>query len=320
MDRYGKYTALLMRHRTQMWRMCWLHAHGNRERCCDLLQDASIALWLNMDKLHPDATPAEENAWVRWQVRSMFEHAGRRRQPSVEPLTEAMADTLTNEDTRRVNEDIEEIMSTLNHDEQRMLRLQLEGYRADEIAAIMGLRRDAVYQRLRRAISKARRVLVVLLFLLLTTVAVAVVPQWRKALFGKEETEEIPPTDDVKPTATADTAATETTPVAATPKPASRARMGKMEHLGPIETETDEPFAPIHDIPTIAVDGNRLTVSGVYGERVTVYSSNGSLLASQICNGICTFTILPDSRMLAIGRYGDYVVRIGDSIELIVTQ
>ena len=98
MDRHGTYTALLLRHRTQMWRMCWLRAHGNWDLCCDLLQEASIALWLNLDKLRPDATPGEERAWVRWQVQSWFEHMGRRRQLSTVPITAAMADSLADDD------------------------------------------------------------------------------------------------------------------------------------------------------------------------------------------------------------------------------
>lgn len=322
MDRHSTYTALLLRHRTKVWRMCWLRARGNWDRCCDLLQDVSIALWLNIDKLNTNATPGEESAWVRWQVRSVFEHIGRRKQLPTEPITATLADSLAAEDERRFKEDIEEVMSVLTPDEQRMLSMQLEGYHADEIADIMGLNRDAVYQRLHRAMSKAKRVLVALLLLLFTTtVAVAVVPQWRKVLFGglgktpavEEEAEPTP--------LPVDTAALEPEPVITHAKPTPRERMEPMEHLEFMEMEYDEPLPPGHEVPTVSLDGNRLTVSGVYGERVSVYSKHGSLLASQMCNGICTFTLFPDDNMLTIGnRYGDIIVKIGDRPQMTIIQ
>ena len=320
MDRHDTYTALLLRHRTRVWRMCWLRARGNWDRCCDLQQEVLIALWLNIDKLRPDATPGEESAWVRWQVRSVLEHAGRHRQVPTEPLTPALAESLAIDDTQRFKEDVEEIMSTLNPDEQRMLRMQLEGYHADEIAAIIGLNRGAVYQRLHRAMTKVRRVLVVLLLLLLTTtVAVAVVPQWRKALFGGAEKTE--PAEEVQPTPTpADTVVPEPEPVVIREKPEPRECLEPMEHLEVMETETYE-VLPVDDTPIVAVDGNRLTVSGVYGERVSVYNMNGSLLASQVCNGICTFTLFPDNNQLSIGgRYGDIIVKIGDRPKVFIIQ
>ena len=320
MDRHSTYTALLLRHRTQMWRMCWLRAHGNWDRCCDLLQEASIALWLNMDKLRADATAAEENAWVRWQVRSLFEHMGRRKQPQVEPLTAVMAESVAADDRRHIEEEMDEVMAALNPDEQRMLRLQLEGYRSDEIAAIMGLNRDAVYQRMHRAMAKVRSVVLVLLAMMVTTtVAIAVVPHWRHVLFGKED--EPLPVEEIKPTVPQDTIVAEAPPPASRPKPAPREHMEPMEHLESVELEAPEQLTATHDAPVISIDGNSMTVSGVYGERVTVYSKNGSLLASQMCNGICTFTLFPDDNMLtSVGRYDDIIVKIGDRPKVTIIQ
>ncbi len=320
MDRYDTYTALLLRHRTQVWRMCWLRARGNWDRCCDLLQEVSIALWLNFDKLRPDATPGEECAWVRLQVQSLFEHMGRRKQPITVPITASMVDSLAGDDEKRVEEDIAEVMATLNPDEQRLLSLRLEGYRPDEIAVIMGLNRDAVYQRLHRAIVKARRVLVVMLLLLLatTTVAIAVVPQWRKALFGSTEQEPVV-SELVKhiPIDTVDTVAT-----FVRLKPAPRERQEPMEYIEFAEPAIDavEPLPSSLEAPTVAVDGCHLTVSGVYDERVTVYSMNGNMLASQICNGICTFTLFPDDDYISVGRRYCYKVKIGSRPMIEVIQ
>ncbi len=322
MNRHDTYTALLLRHRTLVWRMCWLRARGNWDLCNDLLQEASIALWLNLDKLHPDSTPGEERAWVRWQVQSLFEHMGRRHRLPTVPFTTAMAESIADDDSQRVKDDIAEVMAILNADEQRLLSLQIEGYRPEEIASIMGLNRDAVYQRLHRAIVKARRVLVVLLLLLLTaTAAIAVVPQWRKALFGTaEQLSQIEePAKAIEP---APVVPVDTVSAVVPEKPAPRERLEPMEYMELTEmvTVADEPLPSSLETPTVAVDGCRLTVSGVYGERVTVYSMNGKMLASQICNGICTFTVFPDNDFITVGRRYTYKVKIGNRPMIEVIQ
>ena len=64
--------------------------------------------------------------------------------------------------------------------------MRLEGYSADEIAQATGLKRDAVYQRIHRIVARMRKMLIVLLFILAASaIAVAVVPQWRKAVFHR---------------------------------------------------------------------------------------------------------------------------------------
>ena len=77
---------MLMRHREMLWRMCWNWTGGNRDRCCDLLQEVSIALWENFDKLRPGASASQERSWVRWQARSVFYQIGRQKRLSTVPL------------------------------------------------------------------------------------------------------------------------------------------------------------------------------------------------------------------------------------------
>ena len=55
MDRHESYTALLVRHRQLVWALCWARAHGDRERCRDLVQDVSLSLWEHFGKLRPGA-------------------------------------------------------------------------------------------------------------------------------------------------------------------------------------------------------------------------------------------------------------------------
>ena len=184
-----------------VWRKCWVRARGNYERCRDLVQEVSIALWLHLDGLRQGVSAKEEKAWVRWLTRTTLDHLHRSQRPPMLALTDAMAETLSDADNATVAEDIEELMAALSPEEQQLMRLQLmrlhiEGYRADEIAEAMGLRREAVYQRMHRAVAKARRVLLALfLLLVVSTVAIAVVPQWRHRVFGGGE----PSTEDTLP-------------------------------------------------------------------------------------------------------------------------
>ena len=75
MDRQSAYTELLERYRPLVWRMCWFGARGNWDRCNDLVQEVSIALWRHFGQLRPDATLQEERAWVSWQTRSALDSA-----------------------------------------------------------------------------------------------------------------------------------------------------------------------------------------------------------------------------------------------------
>ena len=322
MNRSDAYTALLMRHRTMLWRMCRVHALGDRARCCDFLQEVSIALWLNFDKLRPDATPHQERAWVRWQARSVFDHIKRRHQLPTEPITDALSDNLSDEDPLCRMELLDDLLSALEPDEQRMMQLYLKGYHADEIGKHMGLSRNAVYQRMHRAVQKMRRVVMILFLLLLTSaVAVAVVPQWRHFVFGSSKPEEtVIDTTPVQPQ--------KEPPVEVPPTDTVVCMVGSVVH--PVR-ETLQHMSPmvVPDIPvemqplpdpgkvTVKVDGNILTVSGAKDEMVRVYDMHGNLLASQLCDGFCVISLFSSTDCLACER-SYYQLRIGSRPALLL--
>lgn len=206
MEHQIAYAELLRRHRATVWRMCWLKARGDWERCRDLVQEVSVALWMHFEELRPGVTPAEERAWVRWVTRSALDHQTRKRRVETMPLTPMHEESIAAEDRQAQREDIDDMMASLSHDEQRIMRLRMEGFRANEIASIMGLSNDAVYQRIHRIAVKLRRLLGVLLLLVFTTtLAIAVVPQWRKTVVEKvrhsqkkEPPQKRTPTDEPK--------------------------------------------------------------------------------------------------------------------------
>lgn len=326
MDRQSRYTELLKRHLPMVWRGCWVRARGNYERCRDLVQEVSIALWLHLDQLRTDVSPKEEKAWVWWMTRTTLDHLHRSQRPPMVALTEVMAETIPDADNSAVEEDIEELMAALSPEEQQLMRLHIEGYRADEIAETLGLRRDTVYQRMHRALGKARKALLALFLLLVaSTVAIAVVPQWRHRVFGGGE----PAVEDTLPVSAPaalspalsvvgdtirDTVVTRRTwippeplpylvPVADTVLPVpmpgiagpcgcpdSARGGGQQADCVPFD-DTDEELQEEEADVTIRVVGNNIVVEGVRDERVDVFDARGRLVATARCNDHCMLTI-----------------------------
>ena len=311
MQNSDPFDKLLKRHRPMVWRMCWISAHGNYERCRDLVQEVSIALWRHFGQLRPDATLQEERAWVRWQTRSVLDFQRRMQRPTPLPLTPGMADLQAADDILEQQEELEELMSTLNDDERRMLRLQLEGYRADEIAEAMGLKRDAVYQRLHRVVGKMRRVALLLVLLCLAvTVAVAVVPQWREQVFSHTEEEEKPEEEAVSPTEIPSP-----TPVVPLEVPvdtvAPRQAWIPPEPLPHLNAPAD---TSLPDLPArkpevgIAYNDGKLILTGlVDGELVVIRNPKGVLVALKRTHGsTCTIELTTDRL-----SYTTYILQIG---------
>lgn len=312
MQNSDPFDELLKRHRPMVWRMCWISAHGNYERCRDLVQEVSIALWRHFGQLRPDATLQEERAWVRWQTRSVLDFQRRMQRPAPLPLTPGMADMQAADDILEQQEELEELMSTLNDDERRMLRLQLEGYRADEIAEAMGLKRDAVYQRLHRVVGKMRRVALLLVLLCLAvTVAVAVVPQWREQVFSRTEEEEKPEEEAVSPTEIPSP-----TPVVPLEVPvdtvAPRQAWIPPEPLPHLNAPAD---TSLPDLPArkpevgIAYNDGKLILTGlVDGELVVIRNPKGVLVALKRTHGsTCTIELTTDRL-----SYSTYILQIGN--------
>ena len=312
MQNSDPFDELLKRHRPMVWRMCWISAHGNYERCRDLVQEVSIALWRHFGQLRPDATLQEERAWVRWQTRSALDFQRRMQRPTPLPLTPGMADLQAADDILEQHEELEELMSTLNDDERRMLRLQLEGYRADEIAEAMGLKRDAVYQRLHRVVGKMRRVALLLVLLCLAvTVAVAVVPQWREQVFSHTEEEEKPEEEAVSPTeipsptpevpleVPVDTVAPRQAWIPPEPLP----------HLNaPADTSLPDLPARKPEVGIAYNDGKLILTGLVDGELVVIRNPKGVLVALKRTHGSTCTIELTTVRL----SYSTYILQIGN--------
>lgn len=324
MDRQRAYTELLERYRPLVWRMCWFRARGNWDRCNDLVQEVSIALWLHFDALRPDATPAEKRAWIYWQCRSTLDLQRRLQKPPMQPLTTLLEETVADEDARHTQEEIEHLMAALSPEEQRLVGLYLEGYKTKEIADLMNLSHDTVYQRMHRVVGKARKAMVVVFLLLVaTSIAIAVVPSWRQRVFSSGE----PAAADTLPVSVPAPVAPAQSPVIvdSVSKPMEIDTLVPREVPPPVEhinfSTTD--FIAFGDTPpppsakqwlpaTIAITGSILTISGLDGEWVILYDKYGRVLSSKRCRGMCTFQI-PVGKGCYYGTY-QYNLPVGDTL------
>ena len=305
-DRHSTYTELLMRHREMLWRLCWKHSGGDRDRCQDLMQEVSIALWENYDKLHPDASPRQEQAWVRWQARSVFYQIERRHTLSTVPINSSLSDNLADEETHHRKELIDELLSALNPDEQRLVRLYLEGYPGDEIGKTMGVSRDTVYKRLQRIVHKLRHIALLLFALLFTSaIAVVAVPEWRHFFFsiGQEETV----TDTVPVLEKHEAPLSDTVPTKAAVQHTARFRP-PLEEMPPLDildlVDIPNEVHPVysHKDVTVTVSGSRLFITGANGETIKVYDKSGHLVAAQTASTLCVIELFPN-----IWAYHPYV-------------
>lgn len=346
MNRHSAYTELLNRHRPMVWRMCWVSSRGDFERCRDLVQEVSIVIWLHFDKLRPGASLREEKAWVRLLIRRTLDHQNRGQRPPMVAMTDAMAESIPNVDGSPSEEDIEELMATLNPEEQQLMRLHIEGYRADEIADVMGLNRDAVYQRMHRALSKARRVLLaVLLVAVVSSIAVAVVPQWREWVFppadeGENPAEEplkapegfpslpdtlevvvdtpvhrpswVPPPPLPHLAAVVDTSLPHPPATLSDPcKCPDGRRLALLTNPG---DSLDDPCEPVEEeLPevTIIVNGDMVVVEGTADEEVCVFDAQGRLVTSARCNGHCSLPIRVNSFVSNASEARMFWVQVG---------
>ena len=155
-DIYREFIEMFMRHRKQVWQMCYLHERRDAERAKDLVQDVSIVLWLHYRDLRSEGCPKRERAWVWWHTRTVLSHYRRKRREGELPEWYEAAD----EEAQRLahqRETLEEAMSGLLPVEQEVVRLHLEGYSYEEIAQMTGKTPAAVKQTMYRAIQKMKQ-------------------------------------------------------------------------------------------------------------------------------------------------------------------
>ena len=154
-QQYEDYKSFMRRHQQTVWRVCYDFAHGDIPRCEDMVQEVWIMLWLKFDTMNSQSE-WQQRVWVRRVTRSVRVDLYRREHPPLEPITAEMEETVATEESD-VAERIDDLFSALTPDEQRLMRMRLEGYSAEEIAAELKIEANAVYQRVNRIMNKLRQ-------------------------------------------------------------------------------------------------------------------------------------------------------------------
>lgn len=152
-----RYTTILLRYRTIIWRLCFLYASSNADRARDLVQEVSLALWEHFGRLRPDADERDERKWVYRRTLDVLRTLRRRerRQPHLVPMPDFLADTLA-DGSPATGECLEEVLALLDPDERHLVRQLLDGYTAAEVALDLGIATNAVYQRTYRIVKKLK--------------------------------------------------------------------------------------------------------------------------------------------------------------------
>lgn len=153
-DRYQRFVDFLERHRPFIWKLCNRYADGDPTVGLDYVQDISILLWLRQDKLRLHATPRQERYWISLIARDYLR--SQRKKIPVEPLDidNLPVSAYTVDDTP--SDLLHEYMVCLPPSEHQAVELYVQGYKAKEIALILGIGAVAVRQRLRRAVAHMR--------------------------------------------------------------------------------------------------------------------------------------------------------------------
>lgn len=154
-QRYEDYKSFMRRHQATVWRVCYDFARGDIPRCEDMVQEVWIMLWLKFDTM-TGRSEWQQRVWVRRVTRSVLVDLYRKKRPDLEPVTEEMSESVFTE-TSDVAERIDGLFAALTLDEQRLMRMRLEGYSAEEIAAELKIEANAVYQRVNRIMNKLRQ-------------------------------------------------------------------------------------------------------------------------------------------------------------------
>ncbi|MBR5091913.1 MAG: sigma-70 family RNA polymerase sigma factor [Bacteroidales bacterium] len=154
-QRYEDYKSFMRRHQATVWRVCYDFARGDIPRCEDMVQEAWIILWLKFDTM-TGRSEWQQRVWVRRVTRSVLVDLYRREHPPLEPINATMEETVATESSD-VAERIDDLFVALTPDEQRLMRMRLDGYSAKEIAAEQKIENNAVYQRVNRIMNKLRQ-------------------------------------------------------------------------------------------------------------------------------------------------------------------
>lgn len=153
MESEKRFEAMLSQYQGLLYRLC--NRYCSREATVeDLMQDMSIALWRQREKLWQVPTGVQRTAWV-WRVARNAAIDTVRKNPELQALDDSMTADMREEDHTLINSLYEEI-DHFGEPDRTLLRMQLAGYSYEEIAKEIGMTEKNVSVRLVRLKEKLR--------------------------------------------------------------------------------------------------------------------------------------------------------------------
>ncbi|MBR4229298.1 MAG: sigma-70 family RNA polymerase sigma factor [Bacteroidales bacterium] len=152
-ERHIAYAALLREYHRNIVSFCIRSTHS-REDAEDLMQEVLAALWEGIAKLRDGSTPGMVNRWLYSVMRTTRARHRRHRPPDTVPLQQLSVPTAPTDD---FTETVEELLSALNPDDSKLIRLRLDGYTATEMATQTGMPKETIKKHISRAIQKMKQ-------------------------------------------------------------------------------------------------------------------------------------------------------------------
>lgn len=156
----GRHERYITLHRTfsrHIENYCIRHSNS-REEAEDLMQEVFIAVWENIDGLHPDSSPRQMNRWLQKVMRTVFvRHIRHQHIRADAPLAEAerLADTASGPPGDAL---LQELVEHLPPDDRQLLQERFDGYSNIEIAQHHGLKPNTLNKRMSRIVEKLKEI------------------------------------------------------------------------------------------------------------------------------------------------------------------
>lgn len=155
-DESRAFEAVLSRYKGLLFRLS--SRFSSREATVeDLMQEIALALWNQREKLWQVPDGVQRAAWI-WRVGRNAAIDCLRRTPGHVPIETGVEETLLEEDTS-LTDSLHEQIATLGEPDSSLVRLQLQGYSYEEIAAQMQMSVKNVSVRLVRLKEKLRKLM-----------------------------------------------------------------------------------------------------------------------------------------------------------------
>lgn len=148
------FEEMLHRYRGLLFTLCSRFRHRGLE-VDDLIQEASIALWRNRERLL--ALGSVPQAAMTWKVARNAVIDALRRYEDTEALPEGHDEV---DEDRTLLKELHEEINRLEEPDQTIVKMQLEGYSYEEIGNALGMTEKNVSVRLVRAKERLKRKMV----------------------------------------------------------------------------------------------------------------------------------------------------------------